>query len=127
MAGLILYYDTDDYVYLRITHLEGTGRGLGIIRTAGGEYNEVLEADVPLPAEGPIKLKAVVNREKLQFSYAATGSEWKPVGPEINILHLSDDSANPLRFTGTFVGMCVQDLSGTRKNADFDYFVYREL
>ncbi|MED4953733.1 glycoside hydrolase family 43 protein [Paenibacillus macerans] len=127
MAGLILYYDTDDYVYLRITHLEGAGRVLGIIQTVQGDYNELLEADVPLPDEGPVKLKAMVNREKLQFSYAPIGCEWKPVGPEINILHLSDDSANPLRFTGSFMGMCVQDLSGTRKHADFDYFIYREL
>ncbi|RRJ64871.1 hypothetical protein EHV15_19570 [Paenibacillus oralis] len=35
MAGLILYYDTDDYVYLRITHLEGMGRVLGIWKPAG--------------------------------------------------------------------------------------------
>ncbi|GJM73577.1 hypothetical protein HMSSN036_57930 [Paenibacillus macerans] len=127
MAGLILYYDTEDYVYLRITHLEETGRVLGIIQTVQGEYDEILEADVPLPDDGPVKLKAMVNREKLQFSYAPAGCEWKTVGPEINILHLSDDSANPLRFTGTFIGMCVQDLSGARKHADFNYFVYREL
>jgi xylan 1,4-beta-xylosidase len=29
-------------------------------------------------------------------------------------------------FTGAFVGMCCQDLAGTRRPADFDYFVYRE-
>ena len=29
-------------------------------------------------------------------------------------------------FTGAFVGMCCQDLAGTAKVADFDYFEYRE-
>lgn len=127
MAGLILYYDTEDYVYLRITHLEEKGRVLGIIQSVQGKYDELLAADLPLPDSGPIRLKAVVNREHLQFSYAAAGSDWQPVGEEINVLHLSDEGSTALRFTGTFVGVCVQDLSGTRRHADFDYFVYREL
>jgi xylan 1,4-beta-xylosidase len=29
-------------------------------------------------------------------------------------------------FTGAFVGVCCQDLAGTRRSADFDYFMYRE-
>ncbi|MNP86348.1 hypothetical protein D3C76_1865290 [compost metagenome] len=29
-------------------------------------------------------------------------------------------------FTGTFVGLCAQDLSGRRKHADFDYFSVQE-
>lgn len=127
MAGLILYYDTDDFIYLRITHLEGAGRVLGIIRTVQGQYDEPLESELPLPVAGPIRLKAQVDRERLKFFYAAEGSEWGQAGPDFDIRHLSDDIANPLRFTGTFVGMCVQDLSGTRKNADFDYFIYREV
>jgi beta-xylosidase len=30
-------------------------------------------------------------------------------------------------FTGAFVGLCCQDLSGNRQAADFRYFLYREL
>ncbi|MCX7739824.1 MAG: hypothetical protein N2047_02230 [Meiothermus sp.] len=30
-------------------------------------------------------------------------------------------------FTGTFIGLCAQDLSGARLPADFDYFTYRPL
>ncbi len=29
-------------------------------------------------------------------------------------------------FTGAFVGMACQDMSGTARAADFDYFEYRE-
>jgi xylan 1,4-beta-xylosidase len=29
-------------------------------------------------------------------------------------------------FTGAFVGMCAQDLTGRRLAADFDYFDYAE-
>ncbi|MDO3408945.1 glycoside hydrolase family 43 protein [Saccharibacillus sp. CPCC 101409] len=127
MAGLILYYDTEDYVYLRITHLEGAGRVLGIIRTKRGEYDELLEAEIPLPDTGPIRLKAAVERVSVRFFYTDPESDWKPVGQPVDILHLSDECAVPLRFTGTFIGLCAQDLDGTRKAADFDYFEYREL
>ncbi|CQR57814.1 glycoside hydrolase family 43 protein [Paenibacillus riograndensis] len=127
LAGLILYYNTEDYVYLRITHLEQQGRVIGIIQSVHGMYDELLAADLQIPDSGPVRLKAVVNRDRLQFYYAIEDSSWCPVGEESHILHLSDEAKEPLRFTGTFVGICAQDLSGTRKHADFDYFIYREM
>ena len=39
MAGLIFYYDTEDYVYLRVTHDENINKCLGIIETKHGKYN----------------------------------------------------------------------------------------
>ncbi|WP_342562242.1 glycoside hydrolase family 43 protein [Paenibacillus sp. FSL R7-0345] len=127
MAGLILYYNTEDYVYLRITHLEQHGRVIGIIRSDRGVYDELLEADLPLPDAGAVYLRAVVSRDTLQFYYAVEAGSWSPAGGEIHIAHLSDEAKEPLRFTGTFIGVCVQDLGGTRRHADFDYFIYREM
>jgi xylan 1,4-beta-xylosidase len=143
MAGLILYYDTEDYAYLRITQHEEQGKCIGIIHSKVGEYNELLDQDIPLPEGEACGLRAVVNREWLQFSYR-TGShkddhphqedentnqegentkeskktKWQKIGPPIDISHLSDDAAGSVRFTGTFIGLCVQDLSGTRKQAE---------
>ncbi|ASR47488.1 hypothetical protein B4V02_12800 [Paenibacillus kribbensis] len=127
MTGLILYYDTEDYVYLRITHVEEQGRVLGIIQTIRGNYDELLAQDLSLPSSGPIRLKAAVCRDCLHFFYALGGSDWQSIGVKINILHLADEASDLLRFTGTFVGVCVQDLGGTRRHADFDYFIYREI
>jgi xylan 1,4-beta-xylosidase len=41
---------------------------------------------------------------------------------------LSDEASPPgnPNFTGAFVGMCCQDMTGIRRSADFDYFEYRE-
>jgi hypothetical protein len=41
---------------------------------------------------------------------------------------LSDEAGPPFypNFTGAFVGVCCQDLAGTRRPADFEYFDYRE-
>jgi xylan 1,4-beta-xylosidase len=127
MAGLILYYDTNDYVYLRITHHEDHGRVLGIIQSVNGQYDELLPEEIVLPDMVPVRLKVVVKKELARFYYSVGDHEWQPVGKSINILHLSDDAVIPLRFTGTFIGLCVQDLSGMRKHADFDYFIYKEI
>lgn len=126
MAGLILYYDTDDYVYLRISHDEDLGKCLGIIQSKGGQYDELLERDISIDGAERCKLKAVIEREWLQFFYSIREDEWHKVGTPIDLSHLSDEGSDYIRFTGTFIGMCVQDLSGTKKHADFDYFIYKE-
>jgi xylan 1,4-beta-xylosidase len=35
---------------------------------------------------------------------------------------LCDDYGSTLRFTGTMIGLCAQDVGGTFKHADFEYF-----
>jgi xylan 1,4-beta-xylosidase len=124
-AGLILFYDTDDYVYLRITHTH-KGRVLGIVQSTAGLYSELLSDDVALDSGVPCRLKATVRGPHLQFSFAPGLADWKAIGPVIDIRYLSDDFVDPIRFTGNFVGICAQDLGGTRKHADFDYFSYRD-
>lgn len=126
MAGLIVYYDTKDYLYLRITHDEGHGKTLGIIRSKDGVYEDTLTPEVPLPAGGSVALKVVIDREFAQFYYKAGESSWEMIGPALEIYHLSDDFPAYIRFTGTFIGMCAQDLSGMLHPADFDYFEYLE-
>ncbi|OHV07545.1 glycoside hydrolase family 43 protein [Kushneria phosphatilytica] len=124
MAGLIVYYDTADYVYLRVTHHETLGKCLGIIESRHGRYDEPLTREVALPAT-PTCLKASIDRERLQFYFAVENGAWQAIGSEHDIRHLSDDDADYIRFTGTFVGVCVQDLGGQGRWADFAWFDYR--
>ncbi|WP_459213469.1 beta-xylosidase family glycoside hydrolase, partial [Metabacillus niabensis] len=58
------------------------------------------------------------------FSYAYEGDNWNLLKKPISIAHLSDEGNG---FTGNFVGICVQDLQGTKLHADFDYFHYRPI
>ncbi|RDW20629.1 glycoside hydrolase family 43 protein [Oceanobacillus chungangensis] len=127
MAGLIVYYDTDDYVYLRVTHDEDKGICLGIIESKYGNYDELLSDDIALLGQSLHHLKAHIKDQWLNFSYSMDGESWIQVGDKIDISHLSDDDADYIRFTGTFVGMCAQDLSGQNKHADFAYFNYKEI
>lgn len=127
MAGLVLYYDTRDYIYLRISHDENLGKHIGVIRSVRGQWEEFPASETALPSSVPIRLQARIRRETVTFHYAVgdTG-EWQPIGPELDVTHLSDEAADYIRFTGNYIGLCVQDLSGMRKEADFDYFDYRE-
>ncbi|MCL7747669.1 glycoside hydrolase family 43 protein [Halalkalibacter alkaliphilus] len=126
MAGLIAYYDTDDYVYLRVTYHEELGKCLGIIESKHGKYDELLAKDISIPEASNCKLKAVISQQWLQFYYSIDNNNWKEVGSKIDISNLSDDDADYIRFTGTFVGLCAQDLSGQKLHADFEYFNYQE-
>lgn len=127
MAGLILYYDAKDYLYLRITYHEEKGVCLGIIQSRYGLYDELLE-DIPLKSVSGIRLKVVIDHDRACFYYGLHDDpSWHPAGGWFDITHLSDESPEYIRFTGTFIGLCVQDLGGTRKHADFDYFVYKEM
>jgi xylan 1,4-beta-xylosidase len=50
---------------------------------------------------------------------------WQSRGPLLDMLKLSDDYGSTLRFTGAMIGLCAQDVGGTFKYADFDYFDFR--
>ena len=126
MAGLIAYYDTENHCYLRISRDENLGRTLNIIVTDAGHSCEALADDVPIPDTGAVDLRLTMNRAELRFEYRLPGSPWQPIGPVLNAAILSDDH-NHLGFTGAFVGICCQDITGSRLPADFTRFVYREI
>lgn len=125
MAGLIAYYDTENHYYLRISHDGAIGRNLNIIATDDARSREILDADIPLPADGPVGMRLSLKGAALQFEFSVPGAGWQQIGPVLNGAVLSDDHAH-LGFTGAFVGLCCQDLTGRRLHADFPDFVYRE-
>jgi len=126
MAGLIAYYDTENHYYLRISHDESIGRNLNILGTNAAKSTEVLPQDVKIPDTGEIQLKLTLKGADLQFFYRVGNSDWIAVGPVLDAKILSDDYNN-LGFTGAFVGMCCQDISGRRLAADFSAFNYIQL
>ena len=122
MAGLVCYYDIRTHYYLRVTHDEERGKVLGIVLTDDTAYDELLESQIVINDWMQCYLRAAFNREALQFSASPDGHNWQKIGPLLNASKLSDDYGQVLHFTGAFVGLCAQDLNGTRTSADFDYF-----
>jgi xylan 1,4-beta-xylosidase len=125
MAGLICYYDTRQHYYLRVTHDEKLGRALGIVLTDDGAYDELPDSQIAINHWKQVFLRAHVDRENLQFSASPDGETWREIGPVLDYSKLSDDYGSTLRFTGTLVGVCCQDVGGTRAVADYEYFDYR--
>jgi xylan 1,4-beta-xylosidase len=125
MAGLVFYYDARQHYYLRVTHDESRGRVLGIVQTDDGAYDELTESQVAINDWPRIFLRGVVDGANLQFGASPDGRAWRNLGPVLDISKLSDDYGAGLRFTGAMVGLCAQDVGGTRVVADFDYFDYQ--
>jgi xylan 1,4-beta-xylosidase len=129
MAGLICMYDNTNFYYLYVTIDEGLGKCIDILRCTEGKFDYPLENKISLKKNGAIFLRVNVDYDKMRFSYSENKTEWKSIGQVFDASTLSDEfdeGGGDAHFTGAFVGLCCQDLSGRRINADFDYFEYLE-
>jgi xylan 1,4-beta-xylosidase len=125
MAGLTFYYNTRNHYYLRVTHHEDRGAVLGITLTDDGAYDEL--GDIEVNDWTEFFLRAVIDACDLQFFASPDGIEWRKIGPVLDATKISDDYGTSLQFTGAMIGVCAQDVGGTRQTADFDYFDLRTL
>jgi xylan 1,4-beta-xylosidase len=126
MAGLICIYDENDHFYFRVSHDDKYKKHIGIITMNNGKFME-FPGKITIEGLERCYLKVSINMEDLQFSYSTDGEAWEKFGPVLDFGQLSDEYEGKLGFTGALVGMCVQDLSGMKKYADFDFFTYRSL
>lgn len=134
MAGLVFYYNTGHYYYLNIRGLKGEkGRALSLV-VCDNFVMEELVSNVRLPDTGSIILKARMKYDTLSFSYSLDGGEtFQYAGVGLDATILSDDyvreGSDRYRpaFTGSFAGMCCQDLSTSSRHADFKWFDYKEI
>jgi MFS family permease len=82
-------------------------------------------------AEGcanPAGMKATAEWFPAKERGLAGGAEWTWIPQQFDASILSDEATAPglPNFTGAFVGMACQDMSGARCHADFDWFEYVE-
>lgn len=126
MAGLTAYYDINNFYYLNITWHEEKGKILDIVKKDAGIFDEPLKEKISIEGWKKVYLRVDVDYHMLQYSYSKDGDEWFKIGPSFDASILSDEYTVPNRFTGAFIGICCQDLSGQRIPADFDFFEYKE-
>jgi xylan 1,4-beta-xylosidase len=126
LAGLVCFYSTDNFYYLRVSRDEKIGKCLGIIANDRNNFTEPLPAEVPIEGWRRCYLRVTVDYDRLQFYYAPDETNWKAIGPVLDASILSDENGIDSGFTGAFIGLCCQDLSGRRRPADFDFFEYEE-
>jgi xylan 1,4-beta-xylosidase len=82
----------------------------------------------PIPSNVAVELRVEVDYDRLHFGYRVTGAEWTWIPKQFDASILSDEATAPglPNFTGAFVGMACQDMSGSGCPADFDWFEYVE-
>lgn len=123
-AGLICYYNSTKFHYLHLSR-DGDARVLQRMTASPetGTVEMVMLGEVPA---GPIELAVEVEGVTLRFYWRADGGEWQAAGEPLDASILSDEATLPglPNFTGTFVGMACQDMSGLGTPADFAWFRY---
>jgi len=126
-AGLVCYYNSAKFHYLHVSHDEEHGRHLRVMScTPDSPQSDAFTAPIRIPA-GRIELRVEVDFERLRFAYRV-GDSWQFLPELFDASILSDEATAPgaPNFTGAFVGLACQDMSGAAHPADFDWFEYRE-
>ena len=127
MAGLVAFYNTDSFYYLFLTQAPHSRKCLGLMRCERGDVTYPIEKEYPLDGHDRVYLRLEIDHDRIRFSYSTDGENWTAAGWEQDASILSDEHVVPCGFTGNFVGMACQDLTGRRKHADFDWFEYRVI
>ncbi|WP_342479969.1 glycoside hydrolase family 43 protein [Paenibacillus sp. FSL L8-0340] len=127
MAGLVLYYDDSDYYYLRVTADEIRGVSLGVVLCRAGKYDEISSMQISVKGWERYYLKAEINRRDIVFYASPDGEAWTAMCTPLDFGTLSDEYGGKLGFTGSYAGVCAQDLDQQSKKAYFDFFEYKAL
>jgi len=130
-AGLVCYYNGAKFHYLHLSQDEKLGKYLGAMSCLPDSTQaDFFTAPIAVPEGKPVHLRVEVDYDRLCFAYRVEGEhqDWRWLPQQFDASMLSDEATAPGQpnFTGAFIGMCCQDLAGTSKPADFDFFEYRE-
>ncbi|MCO6048947.1 glycoside hydrolase family 43 protein [Mesorhizobium sp. RP14(2022)] len=129
-AGLIHYYNRAKLHFIAVAYDETLGRVLQIMSCPADwpdcRLRFPLDPPLPLPGDGPVRLRMEVDGAELQFFVERDGA-WRAVGPVLDASLISDEAGTRNEhgsFTGAFVGMAAFDTSGAGREARFGWFAY---
>ncbi|NIK69529.1 glycoside hydrolase family 43 protein [Paenibacillus sp. BK720] len=128
-AGLVNYYNTQNWTSCQITRHEEKGRILELVACDNFSFSQPLQgSEVVIPDSVEyVFLRVEVTELTYRYSYSFDGDSWTTLPVTFESHKLSDDYIQGGGFfTGAFVGMQCQDTSGRGLYADFDYFVYKD-
>ncbi len=124
-AGLILYYDNMNFMYLHKYYSETLGHAaIAVMQVENGEKKEFSDSRTFVEDGQDILMKVVIDGRKTQFYWGPDEQHYAAIGPEFDTSILSDEYSDFGEFTGTFVGITCADRMLHEKTADFDYFEY---
>jgi xylan 1,4-beta-xylosidase len=122
-AGLVLYYDNLNFVYLRVYASESLrSRAVGVVLVRAGVKQELL-LDRRAIGAGPVILRAEIADGCVQFAAGIDDLDLQPVGRPIDITFLGDEATRG--FTGVMIGLASVDAFRRNLLAHFDHFDLR--
>ena len=123
-AGLIMYYDNMNYIYLRKYYSETLNHSaISIIHLENGEKTEFINTRVKVE-DCPIYFRLKVNGRSSYFEWSYDGENYERIGKVFDTTKFSDEYCKYGEFTGTFVGITCADRVLHKHYADFDFFNY---
>jgi xylan 1,4-beta-xylosidase len=129
MAGLICYYNSAKFHYLYVSADSATGTHVRVMSALPDQPQaDAFTPTFAIAPHVPVELRVEVDYERLHFAYRVGTGAWTWIPQQFDASILSDEATAPglPNFTGAFVGMACQDVSGARCPADFDWFEYVE-
>jgi xylan 1,4-beta-xylosidase len=128
MAGLVCYYGGTKFHYLYVSHDDVLGKHIRVMSALPDQPQaDAFTPPIAIAGGKPVHLRVDIDFERLRFAYRVEGENWCLLPQQFDASVLSDEAAAPgtPNFTGAFVGMACQDMAGTARPADFDWFVYK--
>ena len=129
MAGLVCYYNSTKFHYLYVSRDDGRQAPARDVGAAGlGHGGRVHAADSDCRRACPSSCASKWTTSGCTSPIERPEQAWQWLPQLFDASILSDEATAPglPNFTGAFVGMACQDLAGTARPADFDWFEYRE-
>lgn len=124
-AGLMLYYDNMNYIYLRKYYSETLGQpALCVLHLQNGEKTEYLESRIPAENK-PVYLRLYVEGRSTWFEWSYDNHAYQKIGPAFHTAEFSDEYCKYGEFTGTMTGLFCEDRMKHERYADFDFFEYQ--
>ena len=123
-AGLILYYDNMNFIFLRKYYSETLGQSaLAVLQLENGVRTEFLDTRIPVK-DVPIYLQITVDGRETCFSWSYDGKTYERIGKVFDTTKFSDEYCKFGEFTGTMVGITCADRVKHCHYADFDFLEY---
>lgn len=128
-AGMGLYYDSNNWLYLHLTHSEEeNGTVLKVLQAKLGQRIEYVNNFLPVH-NGIVELKLVYDNGLADLMYRLDG-EWKMFVSKIDVSYLSDEGVNGEPgeiggFTALFNFIGSVDAYQHKSFADFDYYTVK--
>ena len=125
-AGLAAYYNNHLFHYLYLSRDEDLGPCLQIHSCDDGASTFPLGPNVAATPHSKLFLRLVIAGKDLQFYWSVDGVDFQTIGPVLDASILSDDYGKYWGFTGTFIALACQDLTGAGLSAKFEFLEFTE-